>query len=68
MKEKVLLDGRINEKERLFHSQMGMLEELETSTANKKLIKEFVRDKQLLGVHNTSITPYLYSLNRLLVV
>ena len=66
MKKRVLLDGRTTEKERLFHSQMGMLEELVTSTANKKLIKDFVRDKQLIGVHNTSITPYLYSLNRLL--
>jgi len=66
MKERILLDGRVTEKERLFNSQLGMLEELKTSTANKKLIREFIRDKQLIGVHNSSITPYLYSLNRLL--
>lgn len=66
MKERILLDGRVAEKERLFNSQLGMLEELKTSTANKKLIREFIRDKQLIGVHNSSITPYLYSLNRLL--
>ena len=66
MKKKVLLDGRISEKERLFNSQLGVLEEIKTSKANKKLIKDFIRDKQLIGVHNSSITPYLYSLNRLM--
>ncbi|HLC79505.1 MAG TPA: tyrosine-type recombinase/integrase [archaeon] len=66
MKEKVLLDGRENEKERLFKSQLRVLEESDISPENRKKIKDFIRDKQLIGVHNSSITPYLYALTRLL--
>ncbi len=66
MKQRVLLDGRVNDKERLFHSQVRVLGELETSPENKKRINDFIRDKQLIGVHNSSITPYLYALTRLL--
>ncbi len=66
MKEKKLLDGRIHEKERLFHSQMRALDDLKTSSSNKKKIEEFVRDKQLVGIKNSSVTPYLSAVIRLL--
>lgn len=65
MKKKVLLDGRVHEKERLFVGQMRLLEECKTSVSNKQKIREFVQDKQVSGVVNASITPYLASLIRL---
>lgn len=66
MKKKILLDGRVHEKERLFVGQMRLLDEFKTSAQNKQKIREFVRDKQVVGVVNASITPYLASLIRLL--
>jgi len=64
-KQKILLDGRVHEKERLFVGQMRLLDEFKTTTHNKQKIREFVQDKQVSGVVNASITPYLASLIRL---
>ena len=61
-----LSDARVKEKDRLFVCQLRKLEALKTSPANKRKLKEFIRDKQLLGVKNTSITPYLHAIIRLL--
>jgi integrase/recombinase XerD len=61
-----LTDGRIKEKERLFKSQLKKLKEFKTSSSNKNKLKKFIQDKQLIGVSNTSITPYLSATIRLL--
>jgi len=63
---KTLVDGRIKEKDRLFKSQIKKLAAFKTSPSNKKKIKDFIRDKELIGVTKTSITPYLSAVIRLL--
>lgn len=64
--EKHLSDGRAKEKEHIFNSQIRNLAILKTSAYNKQKIDEFIRDKQLTNVSNTSITPYLAAVVRLL--
>ena len=63
---KNLTDGRIKEKDRLFKSQLKKLTTFKTTQPNKNKIKNFIRDKELIGVTKTSITPYLAAVIRLL--